>query len=291
MGSRTQFSLVLLLLAAPFARAQTSDPTKVSFDLRTMRPVVEVFVNNEGPFKFVLDTGASQTMISFDLAKRLQLPQEGSVMVTAPNSPGGIRSPQHRIKELRIADLKFFGVKATAIIDDNFQKLLQADGVLSAQDFRGYLVTLDYRQRQLLISPGRLPEADGETVFDYVLKHNIPGINLDVMGQSTFFHLDTGSPFYIALPGTMLTTLEYEKKPQMVGSAGTITGNFVVYYGKLAGDIKFGQFTIEKPSIEVLDKMPYGNLGYRFFRDYRVTFDYAAHRIKLEFWKDVAAGT
>jgi hypothetical protein len=199
-------------------------------------------------------------------------------MVTAPNSPGGILSPQHRIKELRIADLKFFGVKATAIIDDNFQSMLRADGVLSAQDFHGYLVTLDYRQRQLTISPGRLPEADGKTVFDYLLKMNIPGINLDVMGKSTFFHLDSGSPFYIALPGDMLTTLEYEKKPQMVGSAGTVTGNFVVYYGKLAGDIKFGQHTIV-----------IGNLGYRFFRDYRVTFDYAAHRIRLEFWKDVVA--
>lgn len=291
MGSRTTVGILTLLLAAQFASAQTSDPTKVSIDLRTMRPIVEVFVNGEGPFKFVLDTGASQTMISFDLAKRLQLPQEGTVMVTAPNSAGGIRSPMHRIKELRVADLKFFGVKATAIIDDNFQKMLQADGVLSAQDFRGYLVTLDYRQRQLIVAPGRLPEADGKTLFDYQIRHNIPGINLDVMGKSTFFHLDSGSPFYIALPGTMLTTVEYEKKPQMVGSAGTVTGTFVVYYGKLAGDIKFGQFTIEKPNVEVLDKMPYGNLGYRFLRDYRVTFDYAAQRLKLEFWKDVVAGS
>jgi hypothetical protein len=291
VGSRTVTGAFALLLAAPYSNAQTTDPTKVALDLRTMRPIVEVFVNGEGPFKFVLDTGASQTMISFDLASRLQLPREGSVMVTAPNSPGGIRSPQHRIRELRIADLKFFGVKATAIIDDNFQKMLRADGVLSAQDFHGYLVTLDYRQRQLTIAPGRLPEADGKTVFDYLLRQNIPGINLDVMGQSTFFHLDSGSPFYIALPGTMLTTLDYEKKPQMVGSAGTVTGIFAVYSGKLAGDIKFGQYTITKPSIEVLDKMPYGNLGYRFFRDYRVTFDYAAHRIRLEFWKDIVAGS
>jgi hypothetical protein len=253
-----------------------------------MRPIIEVFINGEGPFKFVLDTGASQAMVSFDLAKRLSLPQVGTVMVTAPNSAGSVRAPLHRLRELRIADLKFFGVKACAILDDNFQKMLQADGVLCAQDFRGYLVSLDYRQRQLVIEPGRLPEADGKTVFDYTLKHNIPGIELDVMGKSTFFHLDTGSPFYIALPGTMLTTIEYERKPQMVGTAGTIMGSFVVYYGQIAGDIKFGQHRIEKPNVEVMDKMPFGNLGYRFFRDYRVTFDYLAQRIKLEHWKDAA---
>jgi hypothetical protein len=280
--------LIGLVVAPCLGLAQASEPTIVSFDLRTMRPVIEVFINGEGPFKFVLDTGATQAMVSFDLAKRLALPEIGTVMVTAPNAPGGVRAPLHHIKELKLADLKFFGVKASAILDDNFQKMLQADGVLSAQDFRGYLVTLDYRQRQLVIQPGRLPEADNKTVFDYTERHNIPGINLDVMGKSTFFHLDSGSPFYIALPGSMLTTIEYERKPQLVGTAGTIMGNFAVYYGKLTGDVTFGQHRIEKPSVEVLDKMPYGNLGYRFFRDYRVTFDYLAQRIRLEFWKDAA---
>lgn len=289
MGRRIGSVLFASLFAASLAFAQASEPTKLTIDLRTMRPIVEAYVNGQGPFKFVVDTGSSQTIVTYDLAKRLDLPSEGVAMVSAPNSASYVRAPMHKVRELRVGDLKFFGVKAVSLLDPEFSKLLQADGIIAAQDFRGYLVTLDYRQRTMLVTPGRLPEPDGKQVLEYTVKHNLPGIDLDVMGQSTFFHLDSGSPFYIALPGTMLTTLEYERKPQMVGTAGTVTGNFVVYYGKLAGDIKFGQYTVEKPAIEVLDKMPYGNLGYRFIRDYRVTFDYLAHRVKLEFWKDVVA--
>ena len=276
---------------ASAALCLAGEDTKIPIDLRTMRPVLEVYVNGEGPFKFVLDTGASHTMVGWDLARRLDLPEVGTAMVSAPNSAGFIKSPQFRMRELRVGDLKFFGVKSVAIMDDNFMRQIRADGIVSAQDFRGYLVTLDYRQRELTIAPGRLPEPDGKRVLEYTLRSNIPGITLDVMGKSTFFHLDSGSPFYIALPGTLLTTIEYEKPPTMVGTAGTITGNFVVYYGKLAGDVKFGEYTVEKPTVEVLDKMPYGNLGFRFFRDYKVTFDYLAQRVRLEFWRKEAGST
>jgi hypothetical protein len=273
-----------MIAAAPFVRA--GDDTRIPLDIRTTRPIVEVFLNGEGPFKFVLDTGSSHTMVSWDVAKRLQLPEIGSVMVGAPNSQATVRSPQHRIKELRIGDLKFFGVKAVAIMDDSFTRQLRADGVVCAQDFRGYLVTLDYRAREMVVAPGRLPEADGKQVLDYTVRHFLPAVELDVMGRKTLFHLDTGSPFNIALPGSLLTTLEYERAPMMAGTASTIVGTFVVYYGKLAGDIKMGQYTIEKPSVEVMDKMPLGNLGYRFFRDYRVTFDYAAQRVRLVHWSE-----
>jgi hypothetical protein len=270
------------------AQEPPPDSTTVPISIVGGRPVIEAYINGDGPFKFVLDTGATHTMVSKDLVDRLRLPESGSVLVGAPNSNQLLRAPQHRVRELRIGDLKFFGVKATAILDQNFRAQIRADGVVSAQDFRGYLVTLDYRQRQVVVEPGRLPEADGQTVFDCVEKFGLSAIELDVMGIKTLFHLDTGSPFYIALPGEMLTSLTYDRKPEMVGMASTIAGLFLLYVGKLGGDVKFGKFTIEKPTVEVMDQMPIGNLGYRFFRDYRVTFDYNADRVRLFHWQDAA---
>ncbi|MEX2244218.1 MAG: retropepsin-like aspartic protease [Fimbriimonadaceae bacterium] len=282
------FVAAALFVAAQSVCAQAPpDATTVPFDLRTMRPVLEVFINGDGPFKFVLDTGASSTMVSWDLAERLKLPRNGVAMVGAPNSAALSRVPMHRIKELRVGDLKFFGVSAAAIMDKDFTKALNADGIVSAQDFRGYLVTLDYRQRQLVIEPGRLPVADGKQVFDSPLRANVPGIELEVMGEKTYFHLDTGSPFHIALPGRMVTeTAKFSRQPTMGGTAATIAGQFLVYYAQLAGDITIGKYKEEKPAVQIMDKMPYGNLGYRFFRDYKVTFDYNAMRVKLVHWQD-----
>lgn len=281
---------ILVVCAPNFVGAQTADATTIPIDLRTRRPVIEAYINGDGPFKFVVDTGASQTMVGADLAMRLRLPDVGSVMVSAPNTAGSFRARVHRIRELRVGELKFFGVKATSLMDRGFLASIQADGIISAHDFRGYLVTLDYRKRQILVEPGRLPVADGEQVFDYTLEHLIPGITFEVGGSPVFFHLDSGSPFYIALPGKMLSSLEYERDPRMVGTAGTVTGGFLVYQAKLASDIKIGKYVLEKPSVQILDQMPYGNLGYLFFRDYMVTFDYTAMRVRLQFWRDALEG-
>ncbi|MCH8978835.1 MAG: clan AA aspartic protease, partial [Armatimonadetes bacterium] len=276
-----------LVCAALPCFAQGSETTVVPIDLRTMRPIVEAYVNGEGPFKFVVDTGASGTMVSAELAKRLKLPKNGSVLVSAPNSPNMIRAPQHRIRRLVVGDITFFRLNATAILDEEFARGLGADGILSAADFRGYLVTFDYRRRRMLLTPGELPEPDGESVLSYTLREQIPGLYLQVAGERVFCHLDSGSPFYIALPGRMLTTLEYERRPQMIGQAGSITGTFSVYEGKLAGDITFGKYKLSKPNVQVMDKMPYGNLGYRFFREYLITFDFSQSRVKLQHWREV----
>ena len=274
-------------LVAAFSFAQDDDKSYIPFDLRTMRPVLEVMINGEGPFKFVLDTGASQSMISFDLAKKLKLPESGTSAVTAPNSGRVIQSPRFMIRELKVGDVKFFRLNAVSIMDGDWLRSISADGILSAQDFTGFLVTLDYRQRRLVLEPGRLPEADKLTVFDYLKRNLIPGLMLDVDGKETFFHLDTGSPLYIALPSSMLESADYLQPPRMIGQAETVTGTFLIYWGQLAGDIKFGKYTIERPGVQIMGQMPYGNLGYRFFRDYLVTFDYAGHRVRFKHWKEV----
>lgn len=254
-----------------------------------MRPIVEVFVNGDGPFRFVVDTGATRTMVSKDLAERLRLPESGTVLVGAPNSFTLITAPVHRIRELRVKDLKFFGVSAVAILDQDFSKQIQADGVISAQDFHGYLVTFDYRHRQLVIEPGRLDDPEDRSVFALEDRFGISGIELDVMGRPTFFHLDTGAPFSIALPGAMSNTVEFERRPVVTGKASTVVGEFVVYSAKLAGDVSVGKTVLSKPNVELLDKMPFGNLGYQFFRDFRITFDYASERVRLVYWKDQAS--
>lgn len=288
MNSRHYRSLVALLatFVATISFAQKDDETYIPFDLRTMRPVLEVTINGKGPYKFVLDTGASQSMISFDLAQDLELPEIGRVSVSAPNSPNSIESPVFSIRELQVGEIKFFKLKAASILDREFMKILKADGILSAQDFRGFLVTLDYRKRRMVLKTGQLPEADEQTVFEYYKRNLIPGLMLDVDGKKTFFHLDTGSPLSIALPGTLLTKLDYKQQPRMIGQAGTVTGTFLIYWAQMAGDIKIGKYTIEKPGVQIMGDMPYGNLGYRFFRDYLITFDYFGNKVRLVHWKE-----
>ena len=108
--------MLLAILVATPSYAQDDDKTYIPFDLRTRRPVLEVMINGEGPYKFLLDTGASQSMISFDLAKKLKLPENGTSAVSAPNSSKIIQSPRFRIRELKVGDVKFFRLNAVSIL-------------------------------------------------------------------------------------------------------------------------------------------------------------------------------
>ena len=45
------------------------------------RPGVPVMINGQGPFDFVIDTGADRTVVSQELAKRLNLPESGTAVL------------------------------------------------------------------------------------------------------------------------------------------------------------------------------------------------------------------
>src|SRR5258708_161374 len=49
------------------------------------RPIVDVSINGTGPYRFILDTGASMTVIADDLKIELALPSA----VSSAHTPGG----------------------------------------------------------------------------------------------------------------------------------------------------------------------------------------------------------
>ncbi|CAN5198508.1 hypothetical protein BH10PSE1_BH10PSE1_10520 [soil metagenome] len=58
--------------------ALAQDPFN-SRDLRRGRATVPVFLNDQGPFQFMVDTAANASVVADDLAQRLQLPSLGTI--------------------------------------------------------------------------------------------------------------------------------------------------------------------------------------------------------------------
>src|SRR5262245_57163718 len=99
------------------------------------RPMVDVMVNGKGPYPFILDTGASITIVSADLLTKLGVTSQ----------PG--RTP---IDELRVADVVLHNVMVgRAPILGGVGGTNPPRGVLSALAFPGCLVTLDYRGKRV----------------------------------------------------------------------------------------------------------------------------------------------
>jgi len=109
---------------------------------------IEVSVNREGPFLFMLDTGTSTTLVSLELAQRLSLaPLDRVRLVT----PGGARLVAR-------ARLESLAVGSAAVVDPfvvcvDFGPLRDAagpiDGVLGQNFLERFNYTVDYERRLL----------------------------------------------------------------------------------------------------------------------------------------------
>ncbi len=233
------------------------------------RPVVEVKVNGKGPFPFILDTGATDTVIDSGLNDELSL--------------GG------RIKELVIGAIKVTDLEVRdGPITAMFAKVEKPPlGVLSAQAFPAYLLTFDYPRKKITLRKGALPDADGKKIFSYGADEMLPIVPMKVAGHDVNVHLDTGAPFALALPTRYKDQLRLTAPAVEKGKARTPSGEFPTFKGTVDGDIEIGEFKLVSRDITFTDVVPdpdaapQGQLGYAGLRDFVVTLDSANRRIQF----------
>ena len=128
--------------------------------------LVSAQVNGEGPFTFADDTGASITVISPELARRL-----GIESTSAPSMTGGggaISSTSGTIGSLMIG--RAVGRRLSVMIADFLNALSSAvgtplDGVVGYNFLRGFTVSIDYPNSVLglEIEAPEAPSPSGET--------------------------------------------------------------------------------------------------------------------------------
>jgi hypothetical protein len=283
--------LGMLAAGEPPAVPEKSSPPKV--ELRTdevsvpthwfgKRPVVEVKINEKGPYRLILDTGAQGSVLDRDLADELKLPAAGEARVA---SPGGKGAPakQVRLDRVEVGDAVLSAVPAVAfdrLFPDRGKDVPR--GVLSASLFPGFLVTLDYPQSRLVIRRGELPAPDGARVFAYDAKRPLPEIRLSIAGREVDLHLDSGAPGGIMLPLALAERLPLASKPVEVARGKRVDQDVVILGARLNGQVKVGRYVLENPELRFQDiaDAP-GHVGYEFLRRFAVTLDAANHRIRL----------
>jgi predicted aspartyl protease len=116
--------------------------------------LVQVTVNHQGPFQFALDTGASRTMLSTELARRLAIETAGDSLV----SGGG---GQIKILAGKVSSLAVRGavVRDHAIGAGEFLQMLSTamgtklDGILGYNFLNQFKVTIDYPRSTLELVP------------------------------------------------------------------------------------------------------------------------------------------
>jgi predicted aspartyl protease len=114
--------------------------------------LVPVHVNGEGPFSFVLDTGAPMTCIDGALADRLALPEAAgqAVGVGVGQEPGALRLVA--MDSVRIGEATAVGLTGCALDLGGFRDMgLAVEGLLGLSYLEEFVVTLDFPSRRLTL--------------------------------------------------------------------------------------------------------------------------------------------
>jgi predicted aspartyl protease len=107
--------------------------------------VVPVTIDGKGPFPFVLDTGASATVVSRSLADKLALPKAGGT-VSGMGAGGAVGFTISRIRSLAIGDASLQGLEVAV---GDVPAIGQADGILGYNFLSRFRFTIDYNARAI----------------------------------------------------------------------------------------------------------------------------------------------
>src|SRR5437870_4780411 len=105
--------MFLLFLIAASTAAQNSTVAVAPMQMRGLMPVIEVKLNGQGPFAFMIDTGAGmQADIDTSVAQRLKLQLNGTAINGDPSGENDREVETATIDSIALGNAKFRNVTA-----------------------------------------------------------------------------------------------------------------------------------------------------------------------------------
>lgn len=166
----SRLALVLLLVVlssagcrlgaqAPAAVTYPADPDEIAFAFEgpgEAALVVPVLVNGEGPFRMVLDTGATLTCVTEPVAEALALPSARGVAGFGAGVGGSGHLRIVRVDSLRLGRARLDGLQACVLDLSHLAGVgVTVDGLLGLNALRPFTLTLDFGRNVLRLErPG-----------------------------------------------------------------------------------------------------------------------------------------
>lgn len=184
---------VSAIIAPEEVVVEAPEPRYVAPTLRDRigRVWAPVYINEKGPFRLVLDTGANGSVVIQSLANRL-----GAHMMEASSArvlgvTGSAVVPTIRVNSIEVGDL-LLGPRNVAIVEDVFGG---AEGVLGADGLADKRVSIDFRNDMISIqhSRGRVRERGFRRVPVTIRDGHLLMFEVKLAGVRTKALLDTGA--------------------------------------------------------------------------------------------------
>lgn len=272
---KTPTGLTLLLTSA--ALAACSAPSQPS---TAPAVTVDVWINNQGPYPFGTDTGASgQVYLHPDLAQTLDLPVIDTIQASDGNSDRAQTLDVVRLDAFEAAGVRATGVAAPVIGFGPGSP--DTRGFVGFEYFRNHLLTIDLAKGALSTSQGSLPPR-GKRILPYTADRGTPHIPITLAGVDLHAHLDTGADGPLLLPREWIDKLPLKSEPALIGRMATLFGEEDLYEATLDGDLVIGPLRKRNPIIRFSDLLGFPNIGRDVLAGCRLTFDQKNRLMRID---------
>lgn len=151
-----------------------------------------VYLDGQGPFRLVLDTGANRSAIIPRVADQLGYRNRTGKTVRVRGVTGTAVVPVIRVGRMEIGDL----VLEPAILPVVADVFGGADGVLGNEGLRDKRIAIDFRRDSITVKRSRRepPGADFETLPIRFVRDKLLGVDIMIGRVRTRAIIDTGAP-------------------------------------------------------------------------------------------------
>ena len=257
--------------------------------------LLPVQVNGDGPFEFILDTGAGTSLLSSDLAKKLKIK---IISTKEGQSAGGkISVSLAKVDSLAVGQAMLDDVDVGIVDLTHIGNTIgtKIDGDVGYNFLKHFRITIDYHDCEIRLDEPRRIQRLGRSS-----KAEVP-MRLASLAKPLLLvdvHANGHGPFQFAIDtGTSTTAIAPELAQQLglksspVGPLTTGGAQVNVTAGTLES-FKVGRAGVDDLVVVVADffgtlsqavgaKLD-GIVGYNFLRNFRVVMDYPSEKFRLE---------
>lgn len=238
--------------------------------------IIETKWDKHGPWRFIVDTGSSVTLLSPDYVKRYPADKKDGASARAVNvrsASGAVQKlPPANVRIIKLGDALFSNVPVLIYdcseLSAHFG--MRIDGIIGFPLFRDTVFSLDYPHSRLIISRRSAVLSVPGTTVKFNNEIRAPIIPVSIDGETFSALIDSGSDGALVLNPLGLNP-EFSQPPRTGATIGTLLGDRVQQIGRLATPLRIGESTIERPVVDVTDKL--SSIGGEILRNYCLVFD------------------
>lgn len=288
-------------LASPATLPPVTEPPAVFLDTaldEIDRMTVEVFINGQGPFNFVVDTGADRSALSIPLAVRLGLEPGRDVMLHGVG--GSALTPTAKVPLMVAGDSRQRDAELPILPPER----LGVDGLLGVDMLDGRNVIMDFRRKRLEVRrssalDSAFPGVREVSVMADARFGRLAIANARVSGVRCVAFIDSGSGASMgnmALASAIKMRLRRKPEPSMalrlIGAAGEATlGELRVVRSIELGALRMTNLPLVMADLHIFDiwnlnTRPAVLLGVDVLKMFaRVELDFGSDRVKFRLGK------